>query len=119
MILLESRGENGTMKNNEELVRLEQFVDNLLTKYRKLQETHRALETRLAERETECTNLKETISELRSERSEVGNRVAGLLERIEQWEVEQAEGGEAKAETKAEPEGLQGNLFKKEKVAAR
>lgn len=107
------------MKNNEELVRLEQFVDNLLTKYRKLQETHRTLEARMAEQEAECTRLKETISELRSERSEVGNRVAGLLERIERWEVEQAEDGESRTEIKVEPEGQQGNLFKKERAAAR
>lgn len=107
------------MNNNEELVRLEQFVDNLLTKYRKLQETYRALETKLVERDTECTKLKETVSELRSERSEVGNRVAGLLERIERWEVEQVEGGEPQAEIKVEPEGQQGNLFKKERAVAR
>jgi chromosome segregation ATPase len=106
------------MNNNEELVRLEQFVDNLLTKYRKLQETYRALEMRLEERDTECTRLKETVSELRGERSEVGNRVAGLLERIERWEVEQVE-GESQAGIKVEPEGQQGNLFKKERAVAR
>lgn len=107
------------MKNNEELVRLEQFVDNLLTKHRKLQETYRTLEASLGERDSECARLKETISELRNERSEVGSRVAGLLERIERWEVEQVEGGEAQAEGKVEAEGLQGNLFKKERAAAR
>jgi chromosome segregation ATPase len=107
------------MSNNEELVRLEQFVDNLLTKYRKLQETHHALEASLVEKEAECAKLKETVGELRSERSEVGTRVAGLLERIERWEVEQVAGGEAPAEIKVEPEGLQGNLFKKERAAAR
>ena len=107
------------MKSNEELVRLEQFVDNLLTKYRKLQETYHALESSLEERDAECAKLKETVSELRSERSEVGTRVAGLLERIERWEVEQVEGGEAPSEIKVEPEGLQGNLFKKERAAAR
>ncbi|MHB8789526.1 MAG: cell division protein ZapB [Desulfobulbaceae bacterium] len=106
------------MSNNEELVRLEQFVDNLLTKYRKLQETYRALEASMEERDTECARLKETIAELRSERSEVGNRVAGLLERIERWEVEQVD-GETGGEAKVEPEGLQGNLFKKERVAVR
>lgn len=107
------------MKSNEELVRLEQFVDNLLTKYRKLQETHRSLEARLAESEAECARLKETIGELRNERSEVGSRVAGLLERIERWEVEQVEEGEGQAGIKVDPEGLQGNLFKKERTAAR
>ena len=106
------------MKNNEELVRLEQFVDNLLTKYRKFQETHHALEASLAEKDAECVRLKETIAELRSERSEVGSRVAGLLERIERWEGEQP-GGEAEAAPKVEPEGLQGSLFKKERAAAR
>ena len=106
------------MKNNEELVRLEQFVDNLLTKHRKLQETHRALEASLTEKDAECARLKEAIAELRNERSEVGSRVAGLLERIERWEGEQP-GGEAGVAPKAEPEGLQGSLFKKERAAAR
>ena len=106
------------MKNNEELVRLEQFVDNLLTKYRKLQETHHTLEASLAEKDAECGRLKETIAELRSERSQVGSRVAGLLERIERWEGEQA-GGDTEAASKVEPEGQQGSLFKKERAAAR
>ena len=77
------------MGNNSELVRLEQFVDNLLVKYKKLQQAYQTLEEKLEERDGECAKLKETIAELRSERSEVGSRVAGLLDRIEQWEVEQ------------------------------
>lgn len=108
------------MKNNAELVRLEQFVDNLLTKHRKLQEAHRALEASAVEKDAECARLKETIAELRSERTEVGSRVAGLLERIERWEVDQVAGeGAGEAQAEQQPEGLQGNLFKKERAAAR
>lgn len=107
------------MNNNEELVRLEQFVDTLLTKHRKLQETYRSLEASLEEKDAECTRLKETIAELRSERSEVGSRVAGLLERIERWEGEQVAGDGETAVRVEQPEGLQGNLFKKERAAAR
>jgi len=48
------------MKNNEELVRLEQFVDNLLAKYRKLQESLRTLEATLEERDAECALAERT-----------------------------------------------------------
>jgi uncharacterized protein involved in exopolysaccharide biosynthesis len=108
------------MKNNSELVRLEEFVDNLLTKYKTLQKIHRALESTLEEKEAECARLKDTIAELRSERTEVGNRVSGLLERIERWEENLAAGEAEMAGKEEQPaEGLQGNLFKKERAAAK
>lgn len=97
------------MENNTELVRLEQFVDKLLAKYRKLQEMYGVLETSLEERDAECSRLKEQIAELRSERTEVGNKVAGLIDRIERWESESAD---------EEVEGVQGKLFLKESQTA-
>lgn len=77
------------MENNSELVRLEEFVDKLLTKYNELKAEHLALRDILTERNAECADLKNTISNLSNERSEVGSRVAGLVDRIEQWENEQ------------------------------
>ncbi len=95
------------MENNQELIRLEQFVDTLLNKYNDLKARFHALEATLSERDTECAGLKDEISDLQGQRSEVGSRVVGLLGRIEQWEAEQDEGS---APTK-EDEGRQGSLF--------
>lgn len=78
------------MENNAELVRLEEFVDKLLTKYNKLKADYYALQETLRERDAECADLKNNVSNLSTERAEVGNRVAGLIDRIEQWESEHA-----------------------------
>ena len=94
------------MKNNAELVRLEQFIDSLLNKYNDLKDRFHALEGTLRERDDECAALKEDIAGLTSERTEVGSRVSGLLGRIEQWEAEQGETAQADNE-----EGQQGSLF--------
>ena len=94
------------MENNAELVRLEQFVDSLLNKYNDLKNSFHALEGTLRERDEECAGLKDDISGLTSERTEVGSRVSGLLGRIEQWETEQDE----RAQTDDEEE-QQGSLF--------
>jgi chromosome segregation ATPase len=76
------------MENNAELVRLEEFVDKLLTKYNKLKTDYHALQNILQERDAECAELKNNVTNLSTERTEVGNRVAGLIGRIEQWESE-------------------------------
>lgn len=103
------------MENNSELVRLEEFVDNLLVRYKKLKETCMTLESMLEERDAECAKMQETVAELRSERGVVGERVAGLIERIEQWEREM-EGDELSEDDTAK---LQGKLFKKDQAAAK
>lgn len=97
------------MEDKSELVRLEGFVDNLLAKYKQLKETCTAVEKMLEERDAECAQLKEKIAELRSERSVVGERVSGLIERIEQWESEVEVGGVSK---QGELEKQQGKLFR-------
>ena len=103
------------MENTTEIVRLEQFVDNLLGKYKKMKEMFYTLEGKLEERDRECEKLKETIAELRSERSEVGSKVASLLGRIEQWELEQEESAES---DEGEQDGIQGKLFQRESAGA-
>lgn len=103
------------MENTTEIVRLEQFVDNLLGKYKKLKEMFHTLEGKLEERDRECEKLKDTIAELRSERSEVGSKVASLLGRIEQWELEQEK---TAGEGEGDQEGVQGKLFQKERASA-
>ena len=96
------------MENNAELVRLEEFVDNLLTKYNKLKTDYHALQQTLQERDAECAELQNNVSHLSTERTEVGNRVAGLIGRIEQWENEHAAGSVEKGSNNS---SVQGFLF--------
>jgi len=104
------------MENKSELVRLEEFVDKLLAKYSQMKETCANMGTMLEQRDNECVKLKETVAELRSERNVVGERVTGLIDRIEQWESEleanELSGGEDLAE-------LQGKLFQDSEAAAK
>ena len=104
------------MESKSEFVRLEEFVDNLLIKYKEMKERCTVLEISLEEREAECTKLKETISELRSERSVVGEKVSGLIDRIEQWEKELEAGELSEQEDLAK---LQGKLFQGGQAAAK
>ena len=96
------------MENNAELVRLEEFVDKLLAKYNQLKTDYHALQDTLRERDAECMDLKNNIFNMSTERTEVGNRVSGLLDRIEQWENDQATG---KAEKGSYQSSVQGALF--------
>jgi len=96
------------MENNAELVRLEEFVDKLLAKYNQLKSDYHALQETLRERDAECADLKNNVFHLSTERTEVGNRVAGLLDRIEQWEAEQ---GATPIEKGGSYGSVQGSLF--------
>jgi hypothetical protein len=96
------------MENNAELARLEEFVDKLLNKYNQLKADFYALQEKLSERDAECAALKNNVYNLTTERTGVGSRVAGLLDRIEQWESDQ----EAfLAEKSGGYESVQGSLF--------
>ncbi|WP_310599121.1 cell division protein ZapB [Desulfobulbus sp.] len=96
------------MENNAELVRLEEFVDKLLNKYNQLKADFHSLQATLSERDAECAELKNNIYNLTTERTEVGNRVSGLLGRIEQWESDQET---FSAEKGGGYESIQGSLF--------
>jgi len=101
------------MENNAELAKLEQFVDKLLTKYHELKEEFHALQSTLQERDAECVDLKDRLSELSNEKAIVGERVSGLIGRIEQWEAEQ-EGLETENIDNQDQGGVQGSLFEGE-----
>ena len=104
------------MENKSELVRLEEFVDHLLAKYKQIKETCATQGTMLEERDAECSKLMETIAELRSERSVVGERVTGLIDRIERWESE-LDANELSGEEVLAT--LQGKLFQDNEAAAK
>jgi FtsZ-binding cell division protein ZapB len=96
------------MERNAELARLEEFVDKLLTKYNELKEEYHATQATLQERDDECADLKGQIEDLTSERSFVGERVAGLIGRIEQWETNEQDS------PSMENQDDQGPLFEEE-----
>jgi len=96
------------MERNAELARLEEFVDKLLTKYNELKEEYHATQATLQERDDECADLKGQIEDLTSERSFVGERVAGLIGRIEQWETDEQDS------PSMENQDDQGALFEEE-----
>ena len=118
------------MDKGSEFVRLEKFVDDLLAKYKMARERCASLEAKLEERDAECDTLKATIEELRGERNVVGDKVAGLIERIEQWEKEleaseQETGDQGKPEpdagrmaSQAALEKQQGKLFRNNQSGA-
>ena len=105
------------MENRNELARLEEFVDKLLTRYNTLKQDFLSLKATLEERDRECADLKNQGAELTSEQATVGSRVADLIGRIEQWENEQSvdpapETGQG--DDSGEGAGVQGTLFNSE-----
>ncbi len=76
------------MEENSELIRLEQFVDKLLNRYNELKQGYKSLKATLTDKENECADLRQQITELDSERTVVGAKVAGLIGRIKEWEIE-------------------------------
>ncbi len=74
-----------------ELSRLEEYVDKLLEKYHKLRGKCEDLITNLEEQKDKTLMLEQEISDLKSNRSEMGSRLSGLLSRIERWEIEEEE----------------------------
>lgn len=74
------------MSHDEDISRLEQYVENLLTSYNELKKEHQALELRLQESESENKELQENLAGLQDARQVMRSRVTGLIDRIETWE---------------------------------
>lgn len=87
------------MENNEELIRLERLVGDLIDKYSSLKNTVCVLEEKLRTSQEECELLKMELAEVHEQRSEVFRRVSGLLDRIEEWESQQEAGTRTETET--------------------
>jgi FtsZ-binding cell division protein ZapB len=75
------------MKNNGEIVKLEQLVESLISRCKEQKEKLHSLEKKLRDRDEECELLKLERAELQKQQGDVASRVAGLLGRIEEWET--------------------------------
>ncbi len=75
------------MSQDNELRRLEQFVEKLLVRFSELRAEKVKLLQELRERELQIDNLRTTLSSKDMERSEISQRVGKLVEQIEEWEA--------------------------------
>lgn len=75
------------MSQDNELRRLEQFVEKLLGRFSELRAEKTKLLQELQERELQIEDLRRDVSAKDIERSEISQRVNNLVEQIEEWEL--------------------------------
>ncbi len=74
------------MEQDNELKRLEDFVENLLTRFTELRTEKAVLLQEIRDRDEIISGLRENVSSKDSERSEISLRVGKIVEQIEEWE---------------------------------
>jgi len=84
------------MEHNEDLARLEQFVEKLIISHNQLKNENSEINGQLQAKQQEITELQDMIKDLQEDRSVMHNRVTGLIDRIDEWEkaFEQEEPGQ-------------------------
>jgi chromosome segregation ATPase len=99
------------MAQGNELERLEGFVAKLLAEYNGLREEKKKLLEDLREKEERIAALEDELSAARTERSDVGSRVQGLIQQIEAWESSLGENEENRQQSVMQDSRMQRNLF--------
>lgn len=97
------------MSQENELKRLESFVSKLLKSFQDLKEENSRLMQDLQMRDETIVGLNDQLAANDSERNEISNRVSGILEQIEEWEINLGE--EVFDQVPVNDTGRQGNLF--------
>ena len=77
------------MRYEEDLGRLEQYVEKMLAGYNDLKRKNDELQASLQQKEEDNKDLQEQVSSLRENRNIIRNRVTGLIGKIEEWEQTQ------------------------------
>ncbi len=96
-----TRGVNDMSQDNE-LRRLEQFVEKLLARFSELRAEKAKLLQELRERELQVEDLRSNLSSKDVERNEISQRVSKIVEQIEEWET----GLELVADVAVRPEAI-------------
>ena len=76
------------MASDNELIRLEEYIERLLAGYSKLKKEKQNIEQRLAEVQAENDKYKQELDSFDSARGAMRERVNSLIGQIEQWESE-------------------------------
>ena len=74
------------MKQDNELQRLEEFVENLLTSFTELRAEKARLLQDIRERDDVIEGLRENVDTKDTERDEISLRVNKMVDQIEEWE---------------------------------
>ena len=74
------------MVHEDEINRLEQFVEKLIEDYQGLKAENKILQEQLHETEQKNHQSQELVSSLQNDRSILHTRVTGMIGKIEQWE---------------------------------
>jgi FtsZ-binding cell division protein ZapB len=77
------------MEDREDLKKLENIVEKLISAYNNLKSDKHDIEEMLSQSQVENEKLQNQLSQLQDEKSHVHDRVAGLLGTIEEWEKTQ------------------------------
>lgn len=83
------------MSQEENLNRLENIVNNLLTKLDGVAAEKQQLAEQLRQVSDENVELKQEVARLREEKDQVRHRVSGIIDSIEQWEQKMTAQGAA------------------------
>lgn len=98
----------------EGLLRLEDIVGRLLTKYGELKKQNEMLTAEIDEKKQELARLQQEVAEMHGDKEEIHHRVSSILTKLEEWELVKHEGDpavdEATPETPAGQES-QKHLF--------
>ena len=73
-------------EHNEDLARLEQFVEKLVGNHNQLKNEKKELTAQLQEKQEEIIELQETVKSLQEDRGVMHNQVTGLIDKIGEWE---------------------------------
>ena len=79
-------GSLAKMEHNEDMARLEQFVEKLIDSHNQLKNENSEISFLLQAKQQEIADLQEKIKNLQEDRSVMHNRVGGLIDRIDEWE---------------------------------
>lgn len=99
------------MKQESELERLENFVSSLLARYNELKEENAKLEQDVIDKDGIIEDLRGSLAQLESERSEISDRVGGIIDQIEQWEKTNPGSAGKKAVSEGSDGRVQASLF--------
>jgi chromosome segregation ATPase len=98
------------MIETEDLGRLESVVEKLLGDFNELRNEKNKLETLLQQKNSEIDELQESLDKVHNDRTQVHQRVSGILSSIEKWEQHQSpKKDQAVEETEEKNEEKPGN----------
>jgi chromosome segregation ATPase len=98
------------MSQEQELARLEDFIGKLLEKFGALKEENKRLSSDLEEKEQAIAVLQEQLETKDIEKTEIGDRVSRIIEKIEDWEDDFGTSEESSVVPPNDP-SRQGSLF--------